>query len=164
MAPLFKRFSVLISFLFFFLLASVLSFRGSKVGFQYVFNQTGNHLSRTSSWCQGDQCTTGSWKPRQPPFQTLKELKDSYMNHDSDWFWTCEPAPGLPTRTEREKSEAGVKRQLDAANWVWEPDVGKMKSWDAEEFVIRMLRSPGGMIFIGGENLDITPISSPLAL
>jgi hypothetical protein len=85
-------------------------------------------------------------------------------NHDSDWFWTCEPTPGLLTRTEREKSEAGVKRQLDAANLVWEPDVGHMKIWDAEEFVIRMLRSPGGMIFIGGKNLDITPISSPLAL
>jgi hypothetical protein len=105
-----------------------------------------------SPWCKGDECTTGSWQPRKPPFTSLNDLKPVYMLPNPDWFWTCDPAP-LPngeSRTEEEASIAGVKRQVDAANWVWAPDVGKMKDWDAEEFVIRMLRSPGGLILIGG--------------
>ena len=46
-----------------------------------------------------------------------------------------------------------TKRFIDLMNYVWEPTegMGKMKKWDPEEFVVQMLRTPGGLIMIGGQ-------------
>jgi len=46
------------------------------------------------------------------------------------------------------------QRLVDLMNYVWVPTegAGRMKKWDPEEFVVQMLRTPGGLILIGGES------------
>jgi hypothetical protein len=53
--------------------------------------------------------------------------------------------------SEREQEKADAKRLLEVMNWVWTPKSGVLKEWDAEAFVVRLLKSSGGLIVVGGE-------------
>ncbi|EDR10823.1 uncharacterized protein LACBIDRAFT_293315 [Laccaria bicolor S238N-H82] len=104
----------------------------------------------TSSWCEGDECSRGSWKPRSPQFTSLADFQTAYANRqDGTWSRCPSLAPPDVIRTEEEQQRAEEKRIVDLNNWVWNPSSGKMKQWDPEAFLVRCLRSPGGVILIG---------------
>ncbi|PFH47457.1 hypothetical protein AMATHDRAFT_102370, partial [Amanita thiersii Skay4041] len=66
--------------------------------------------------------------------------------------WTGCPMPEsdlLSGYTEKQRRLGEEKRLLDVMNWVWMPWRGVVLSWDAEKFVVRLLRSPGGLFLIG---------------
>lgn len=103
-----------------------------------------------SPWCDGDECSRGSWKPRSPPFTSLADFQTAYANRqDGTWSRCPSVAPPDVNRTEEERQRADEKRIIDLNNWVWNPSSGKMKQWDPEAFLVRCLRSPGGVILIG---------------
>jgi hypothetical protein len=104
-----------------------------------------------SPWCEGDECSRGSWKPRSPPFTSLADFQTAYANRqDGTWSRCPSVAPPDVIRTEEEQQRADEERIIDLNNWVWTPSSGKMKQWDPEAFLVRCLRSPGGVILIGG--------------
>lgn len=104
-----------------------------------------------SPWCEGDECSRGSWNPRSPPFTSLADFQTAYANRqDGTWSRCPSMAPPDVIRTEEEQQRADEKRIVDLNNWVWNPSSGKMKQWDPEAFLVRCLRSPGGVILIGG--------------
>ena len=74
---------------------------------------------------------------------------------------TADPEDLVKSWTAERKHEAGERRLMDIMSWTWKPDAGQMRDWDAEEFVVRLLRSPGGLIFIGGAHLPRLLITSP---
>ncbi|KAH6916343.1 hypothetical protein BKA70DRAFT_1419249 [Coprinopsis sp. MPI-PUGE-AT-0042] len=49
-----------------------------------------------------------------------------------------------------EEIQAGKSQRLvDMMNYVWQPDRGKQVQWDPEEFIVRLLQTPAGIVFIG---------------
>jgi hypothetical protein len=56
--------------------------------------------------------------------------------------------------TDEERAVLEEQRLVDLMNYVWVPTegAGKMKKWDPEDFVVQMLRTPGGLILVGGES------------
>ena len=91
--------------------------------------------------CEGDECFRGRWRPRENPYTSLEEVKP--------WKGCPSPPPFAAVTWDQEKEDG--KRLLDVMNWVWAPDAGTLKEWDAEAFIVRLLRSPGGLIIVGGE-------------
>ncbi|KAE9409504.1 hypothetical protein BT96DRAFT_848115 [Gymnopus androsaceus JB14] len=41
------------------------------------------------------------------------------------------------------------QRLVDMLNWEWLPDRGRLLDYDPIDFIVRMLKSPGGVIFVG---------------
>ena len=66
------------------------------------------------------------------------------------------PSPSLSGLefSDEEKAVLEEQRFVDLMNYVWllTEGVGNMKKWDPEEFVVQMLRTPGGLIMIGGQS------------
>ncbi|RXW21805.1 hypothetical protein EST38_g4030 [Candolleomyces aberdarensis] len=93
----------------------------------------------STTLCQGDDCFSGSWTRRKHPFTRIEELKP----------WTGCPAGTQESEGEQERADA--KRLLEVNNWVWTPKSGVLKEWDAEAFVVRLLKSSGGLILVGDE-------------
>lgn len=91
--------------------------------------------------CKGDECFRGRWIPREKPYTSLDELRP----------WKGCPNPPPVAAVHWDQEEADGKRLLDVMNYAWTPDAGRMKEWNAEAFVVRLLRSPGGLIIVGGE-------------
>lgn len=98
-------------------------------------------LPTPTTLCQGDECFKGRWRPRQKPYTSLEELKP----------WKGCPNPPPVAAVGWDQEEADEKRLLDIMNYAWTPDAGRMRDWNAEAFVVRLLRSPGGLIIVGGE-------------
>ena len=112
--------------------------------------------SPKSEWCQYNDCLKGKWVPRNPSFKNLAEFQEAYKNNQEP-IWSRAPIPspsisGLEF-TDEERAVLETQRFIDLMNYVWEPTegMGKMKKWDPEEFVVQMLRTPGGLIMIGGQ-------------
>jgi len=108
--------------------------------------------STSPRWPQAEECSVGTWQPRQPAFISIEDFRTVYSLPNSSIWKVCEPNPNLALQpwTEADRQQAGERRLMDVMSWTWVPDAGKMKDWDAEEFVVRLLKSPGGLIFIGG--------------
>lgn len=91
--------------------------------------------------CAGADCFKGTWKPRNPPLKSIDELKP---------YKGCASAARLRGAA---IEKASAQRLLNIMNWVWTPYKGEIAEWNAEEFVVRLLRSPGGLISVGGEQM-----------
>ena len=118
--------------------------------------------SPKSEWCQYNDCLKGKWVPRNPSFKNLAEFQEAYKNSQEP-IWSRAPIPspsisGLEF-TDEESAVLETQRFLDLMNYVWLPNdgMGKMKNWDPEEFVVQMLRTPGGLIMIGGQSASFFP-------
>ncbi|KAG2020985.1 hypothetical protein CC2G_006264 [Coprinopsis cinerea AmutBmut pab1-1] len=90
--------------------------------------------------CTEESCFRGAWKPRRPPLAKIDEV---------------EPWKGCPSSlrgaTKEEERKASERRLLDVLNWVWVPDEGTLADWDPEAFVVRLLKSPGGLVSVGDD-------------
>ncbi|KAL8277453.1 hypothetical protein RQP46_010175 [Phenoliferia psychrophenolica] len=88
-------------------------------------------------------CTTfassldGRWIPRVPAYETLDDftLGDERGNLDAQ---KCVSPTGHH-----------LERTLAVANWVWKPNHCKMRTWDAEAFLVECLKMPHGLILVG---------------
>ncbi|KIJ90282.1 hypothetical protein K443DRAFT_116803, partial [Laccaria amethystina LaAM-08-1] len=110
--------------------------------------------SPKSQWCQYNDCLKGRWAPRNPPFNNLANFQQAYKNGQEP-IWSRAPIPspsisGLEF-TDEERAVLEEQRLVDLMNYVWVPTegAGKMKNWNPEDFVVQMLRTPGGLILIG---------------
>lgn len=55
-----------------------------------------------------------------------------------------------------EKKRLEEQRIVDVFNWVWQPEAGRLQvEWDAMDFVVRLLKRPGGIVFMGGAHLPL---------
>lgn len=53
-----------------------------------------------------------------------------------------------------EKKRLEEQRIVDVFNWVWQPEAERLQvEWDAMDFVVRLLKRPGGIVFMGGAYL-----------
>jgi len=91
----------------------------------------------------------GRWEPRQPAFRSMDEFREAYGNRHDHLWKGCRALPD-PSRNSSNQGKVDEDRLMQVMSWTWMPYIGKMKEWDAEEFVIRLLKSPGGLILIGG--------------
>ena len=85
------------------------------------------------------------------------------MGRYTDECWTDakdkeKKADSLP---EKEKEKLEQQRLVDIFNWVWQPEKenGKQVEWDAMDFVVRLLKRPGGIVFMGGAYYLLLPCS-----
>ncbi|THU88209.1 hypothetical protein K435DRAFT_969573, partial [Dendrothele bispora CBS 962.96] len=109
---------------------------------------------RYERYCPPTKCAYGHWVPRVPQFTTYEEAFHAITyNPNGLEFPLPEPHPPLVGEgiemSEEEKNEGGRRRVLEMSNWVWESDFGEIVPFDTEEFLIRLLRSPGGLFLIG---------------
>ncbi|THU86071.1 hypothetical protein K435DRAFT_843009 [Dendrothele bispora CBS 962.96] len=119
-------------------------------------------------YCPPLKCAQGHWIPRVPQFTTYEEAHKAIIYNPNDPGYSLpDPRPVIKKvvddqgkvtttvvkaeeeMTEEEKEENGKERVLEMSNWVWKSDFGDMVPFDTEEFVIRLLRSPGGLFLIG---------------
>ncbi|KAF5347679.1 hypothetical protein D9758_014840 [Tetrapyrgos nigripes] len=116
-------------------------------------------IQKYSPYCPPDRCAHGHWVPRVPPFQTYEEA-DRWINvYHKDGLDPGlrlpdpEPEP-VPVSGVRITEEQKKDRYLEMSNWVWESEFGKVVPFDAEELVVRLLKSAGGL-FLVGDSLTI---------
>ncbi|KAF5389466.1 hypothetical protein D9757_004330 [Collybiopsis confluens] len=101
-------------------------------------------------FCQSHECAHGKWIPRQPPFESLQHLQTVYANLYHPVWSGCGLVPGTyPDDDEAEKTRLKGQRLVDVLNWEWAPDRGVVMEYDTVDFVVRMLKSPGGLVLIG---------------
>ncbi|KAI5831451.1 hypothetical protein K523DRAFT_237519 [Schizophyllum commune Tattone D] len=105
----------------------------------------------TSPWCQVGECAVGRWVPRTPQFETLEEMQAAYMNHYEDPWSHCPVYMDVNGHLipDDEKPALQAQRIVDLLNWEWQPDRGKLLDTNFEDFMVRLLRSPGGLVMIG---------------
>ncbi|KIK67062.1 hypothetical protein GYMLUDRAFT_37100 [Collybiopsis luxurians FD-317 M1] len=100
--------------------------------------------------CQAHECAVGKWIPRLEPFTSLEHLQRVYANLYHPVWSGCGLAPGTyPEEDEAEKTRLKGQRLVDTLNWEWVPDRGALLEYDTVDFVVRMLKSPGGLVLIG---------------
>ncbi|KAL1739304.1 hypothetical protein HDZ31DRAFT_14601, partial [Schizophyllum fasciatum] len=100
-------------------------------------------------FCKGTECGTGRWRARSPAFGSPSELQKAYANK-YDHVWQRCQVPSAEQIPDAERNELETRRLVDILNWEWVPAGGKLlMDFDALEFTIRMLKSPGGMILMG---------------
>lgn len=103
--------------------------------------------------CQPSECSAGKWIPRKNPFTSLNDVQTTYSNlwhpvwAGCDVIWDSE-GNLLEEGSEKKKKLEG-QRLVDTLNWEWVPDRGVLLEYDAIEFVVRLLKSPGGLVLIG---------------
>ncbi|KAJ2927342.1 hypothetical protein H1R20_g9758, partial [Candolleomyces eurysporus] len=104
-----------------------------------------------STLCQYNECLKGHWVPRDPPFESLADFQKVFATKGSTIWSKCEIAdpPAGVTRTPEEKQQLEQQRMVDIMNWVWQPARGEQIPWDAEDLVVRLLKTPGGIVFMG---------------
>ncbi|KAH6916405.1 hypothetical protein BKA70DRAFT_1255682 [Coprinopsis sp. MPI-PUGE-AT-0042] len=92
----------------------------------------------------------GRWVPRTPPFSNLEEFQEELLR-EARHHGTS--APYRIRRRERkglrEAKALKAKRLVDMMNYVWQPERGRQVPWDPEDFLVRLLKTPAGIIFIG---------------
>ncbi|TFK23232.1 hypothetical protein FA15DRAFT_670731 [Coprinopsis marcescibilis] len=101
--------------------------------------------------CIEDECLHGRWVRRDPPFTSLQDFQAVFTSNSSTKWHRCAvvpPAEGV-TRTPDETKKLEQERLVETMNWVWMPDRGRMVPFDVEDFIVRLLRTPAGVIFIG---------------
>ncbi|KAF5357608.1 hypothetical protein D9758_007430 [Tetrapyrgos nigripes] len=108
-------------------------------------------IQKYSPYCPSDRCGQGRWVPRVPRFETVEEVQKA-INIESNKngqdlgvrLPDPEPEPFASVHAQEKKENL-----LRTSNWVWESDFGELVPFDIEEFVIRLLKSPGGLFLIG---------------
>ncbi|KAF5347672.1 hypothetical protein D9758_014847 [Tetrapyrgos nigripes] len=116
-------------------------------------------IQKYSPYCPPDRCAHGHWISRVPPFQTHEEADrwiNLYHKHGLDPGLRLpdpEPEP-VPVSGVRMTEEQKKERYLEMSNWVWESEFGKVVPFDAEELVVRFLKSAGGLFLVGGLKLE----------
>ncbi|KAE9409503.1 hypothetical protein BT96DRAFT_984574 [Gymnopus androsaceus JB14] len=105
-----------------------------------------------SPFCQSYECGKGKWTPRRNPFTSLEHFQSAHSNSYHPVWYACDlwNAERVKAEGEENMKRAG-QRLVDMMNWEWLPDRGKLLEYDPIEFVVRMLKSPGGLILVGGE-------------
>ncbi|KAF8994569.1 hypothetical protein BDQ17DRAFT_1366686, partial [Cyathus striatus] len=94
-----------------------------------------------SKYCKPEECSQGTWELRDRPFNTLADFQVVYPPSHRGVFKIC---------GRRERFHKSQERRLvNLMSWVWKPARGEMLKWDADKFVVRLLQSPGGIIFSG---------------
>ncbi|KAH6889080.1 hypothetical protein BKA70DRAFT_1330411 [Coprinopsis sp. MPI-PUGE-AT-0042] len=110
-----------------------------------------SHPKPPSKWCQYNECLKGRWVPRTPPFSNLEEFQEEFASRGSSPWHECpipDPAQG-EERSEEKAKALKAKRLVDMMNYVWQPERGRQVPWDPEDFLVRLLKTPAGIIFIG---------------
>jgi hypothetical protein len=79
----------------------------------------------------------------------MEEFREAYANRQDHVWKGCRAIPD-PSKIVTDQGKVDEDRLMQVMSWTWTPYIGKMREWDAEEFVIRLLKSPGGLILIGG--------------
>lgn len=102
--------------------------------------------------CQYSECLKGEWVPREPTFTSLADFQAIYATRGESIWDRCPvaSAPEGEERTEEETRRLEEQRLVDIMNWVWKPHRGEQIPWDPMDFVVRLLKTPGGIVFIGG--------------
>ncbi|KAG5653471.1 hypothetical protein H0H81_000240 [Sphagnurus paluster] len=102
------------------------------------------------NFCSPANCAAGRWEPRNPPFTSLKDFQAAYANRLDRLWKGCRAIPD-PTgqRPAAAQGKVDEERLMQVMNWTWTPYAGELKPWDPEDFMVRLLRSPGGLILIG---------------
>lgn len=110
------------------------------------------NLTRKNPWCQPHECSAGRWEPRQPAFSSLDDFRAAYANRLDRVWKGCRaiPDPTGKSRDSADQSKVDEDRLMQVMSWTWTPYAGKLRPWDPEEFIVRLLKSPGGLILIGG--------------
>jgi hypothetical protein len=111
------------------------------------------HHKPPSKWCQYNECLKGRWRPRNPVFSNLEEFQEEFASRGSSPWHECpipDPVEG-EQRSEEEAKELKAQRLVNMMNYVWQPERGQQVPWDPEDFLVRLLKTPAGIIFIGGE-------------
>ncbi|KAG2011264.1 hypothetical protein CC2G_011405 [Coprinopsis cinerea AmutBmut pab1-1] len=110
-----------------------------------------NRLFPPPELCLYSECLRGHWKRREPPFDSLASFQAELAANSSSRWHRCAvpPPPEGVTRTEEEVRRLEQDRLVELMNWVWEPERGRMVPWNAEDFVVKLLQRPAGIIFIG---------------
>ncbi|KAG6811493.1 hypothetical protein H0H92_007141 [Tricholoma furcatifolium] len=135
--------------LFYFLLSSI-SWTPSKPVNNLQYGEIENITETKDNWCRPDECASGRWVPRDPPFTDIEEFRQAYANR-LDVLWkgcAAIPDPDMPKDSTMRHS-TDEDRLMQVMNWTWAPHVGELKPWDPEDFMVRLLKSPGGLILIG---------------
>ncbi|KAG6917497.1 hypothetical protein DXG01_002361 [Tephrocybe rancida] len=134
-----------------YLLLSSAPHRPPKPSLDIVSGTTENVTKLKDNWCQTVECASGRWEPRQPPFTSLDQFREAYANR-LDVLWkgcSAIPDPSGGPKKVSTKGSVDEERLMQVMNWTWTPNVGELRKWDAEEFMVRLLKSPGGLILIG---------------
>jgi hypothetical protein len=82
----------------------------------------------------------------------MDDFRKAYANRLDQVWKGCRAIPdntGQP-RDASLQGKVDEDRLMQVMSWTWTPYIGKMREWNADEFMIRLLRSPGGLILIGG--------------
>lgn len=104
--------------------------------------------------CKPDECMQGSWAPRDPPFRSLADFHTKYPPTHRGNFKICGSDEVKREEADRHQfHKTQEERLIRAANWVWKPTKGRLREWNPIDFVVRLLQSPGGLIFSGGTKM-----------
>ncbi|RDB27159.1 hypothetical protein Hypma_004567 [Hypsizygus marmoreus] len=122
-------------------------FKYAGLGFDNDNINISSSAKASAPWCTPEECASGRWEPRKPAFTSLEQFRAAYANR-LDHVWKGCRAPIFPG-DERSQGKVDEERLMDVMGWTWTPYVGGLRKWDADEFMIRLLRSPGGLILIG---------------
>ena len=79
----------------------------------------------------------------------MDDFREAYANR-LDHVWKGCRAPFDMSNNSSSQEKVDENRLMQVMSWTWTPYIGKMKEWNAEDFVVRLLKSPGGLILIGG--------------
>lgn len=91
-------------------------------------------------WCKPDECSTGRWTPRDPPFTAIEQFQAAYANRLDRLWKGCHAIPSTKPRTPEELDKANEDRLMKVMNWTWTLYPSQMRPWDADKFMIRLMR------------------------
>ncbi|KAF8994564.1 hypothetical protein BDQ17DRAFT_1251603 [Cyathus striatus] len=101
-------------------------------------------------FCKPEECAQGIWRLRDPPMRTLSDLQKVYPPTHRGTFTMCGSEENHREEADRQQFyRLQEQRLVDVMNYVWKPERGEMVEWDADKFLVRLLQSPGGLIFCG---------------
>ncbi|KAF8998663.1 hypothetical protein BDQ17DRAFT_1543900 [Cyathus striatus] len=87
---------------------------------------------------------------RDPPIRTFSDLEKVYPPTHRRIFTMCGSEENHGEEVDRlQFYRLQEQRLVDVMNYMWKPERGEMLEWDADKLVVRLLQSPGGLIFSG---------------
>ncbi|KAG5640650.1 hypothetical protein DXG03_007659, partial [Asterophora parasitica] len=122
----------------------------SRPVYNLKFGDFENATKPEDNWCRPEECAAGQWRPREPPFTSIDDFRAAYANRLDRLWKGCSAIPD-PTgkRPSDSQSKVDEERLMQVMNWTWTPYTGELRRWDPEDFMVRLLKSPGGLILIG---------------
>lgn len=99
-------------------------------------------------WTRLEELEAGTWVPRQHPVDLATEWRGAYATLESVW----DPLEGESSVTDADALEdAKAARARAVASWEWLGTGAVQAPVDWQELAVRLLRSTGGLILVGGE-------------